>query len=52
MRISYYYLPNFFSDNNTNRAFKFPQLLIFLKKFLTSVLIKVTKFTTEETSLS
>lgn len=41
-----------FFDNKNNRDFSFSQLIIFLKEFLTVLLIKVTKFMTKENSLS
>lgn len=41
-----------FFDNKNNRAFNFSQLINLLQEFVTALLIKVTKFTTEENSLS
>lgn len=41
-----------FFDNKNNRDFSFSQLIIFLKEFLTVLLIKLTKFMTKENSLS
>lgn len=51
MHTLYYYLQSSL-DKNTNRTLNFSQFIIFLKEFLTFVLIKGTKFTTKGSNLS